>query len=508
MANSLTESLYDVEEHLKNRGIQSRLMKISHVDGDADPHIAATLAGEEPSSDLNQGLRRRFLRRLTLALVSYGSSAPRTEKLIKCAAKRLNVKTKISVLHSLVILLFSDPADATREEIHLLRESGEVDVHKLQQIEELANSVGLHDKPVMVAQWKLQGVVRAPSKYEEWYWQLLGFMLSAGTAALLFFQGNYWDAVLSLFLGFVVGLMFLSVPLFPVFGIVVEFAVALVVSFFARIFSHYFQHLDICFFAMAISGLVWLLPGQNLTIGVSEVMEGAVITGVARISTALVTSLQLGFGLVIGEKIAWWLPKLEPTPCTDSNISASFLVIWVLGFMFGINMLLRARLSQWFGMILVSGIGFVVYELLEGGFGSETAAVLSSFAIGLAATLCSHVVRDIPLSMVIAGIQVLLPGGIGVQGVDIFMKEDVMSGVEFMLNMVIVCLSITVGLLLSKVFLHDGVFGPIRTVKRRQRRYSRPLNYFTNQDGESHEDDTEQGSADDNEDEADEHMAI
>lgn len=94
------------------------------------------------------------------------------------------------------------------------------------------------------------------------------------------------------------------------------------------------------------------------------------------------------------------------------------------------------------------------------------------------------------------------------QGVDIFMKEDVMSGVEFMLNMVIVCLSITVGLLLSKVLLHDGVFGPIKMVKRRQRRYSRP-NYFENQEGEpQNEDDTEQGSADDNEHEADEHVAI
>lgn len=57
-------------------------------------------------------------------------------------------------------------------------------------------------------------------------------------------------------------------------------------------------------------------------------MEGAGIAGIARISTALVTSLQLGFGLVIGEKIAWWLPKLEPTPCADPNISAWFLVIW------------------------------------------------------------------------------------------------------------------------------------------------------------------------------------
>lgn len=31
------------------------------------------------------------------------------------------------------------------------------------------------------------------------------------------------------------------------------------------------------------------------------------------------------------------------------------------------------------------------------------------------ATTCSYAVRDIPLSMILAGIQVLLPGGIGVQ---------------------------------------------------------------------------------------------
>jgi len=109
---------------------------------------------------------------------------------------------------------------------------------------------------------------------------------------------------------------------------------------------------------MAISGLVWLLPGaisqtksclpafstlcrygrtlrfirllfagQSLTIGVSEVVEGDVVSGSARIVKALVTSLQLGFGLMIGEKLAWWLPKLDPTPCKDPNISTWFLAI-------------------------------------------------------------------------------------------------------------------------------------------------------------------------------------
>ena len=55
--------------------------------------------------------------------------------------------------------------------------------------------------------------------------------------------------------------------------------------------------------------------------------------------------------------------------------------------MFSINILLRARLGQWFGMTLVAGVGYLVYELTEDGFGAETAAVLSSFAIGLTGTV-------------------------------------------------------------------------------------------------------------------------
>lgn len=53
------------------------------------------------------------------------------------------------------------------------------------------------------------------------------------------------------------------------------------------------------------------------------------------------------------------------------------------------SILLRARLGQWFGMTLVAGVGYVVYELTADGFGAETAAVLSSFAIGLSGMPCA-----------------------------------------------------------------------------------------------------------------------
>ena len=79
---------------------------------------------------------------------------------------------------------------SSREELHLLKSNGEVDVDKLQQIDELANSVGLRSTPVMMGQWKLQTIVKSPSSFEQWYWQLLAFVISAGGGALLFFQGT------------------------------------------------------------------------------------------------------------------------------------------------------------------------------------------------------------------------------------------------------------------------------------------------------------------------------
>jgi uncharacterized membrane protein YjjP (DUF1212 family) len=58
-----------------------------------------------------------------------------------------------------------------------------------------------------------------------------------------------------------VGILALVPPISPVFGNMLEFISALFVSFLARVFSHHLPNLEVCFFAMAMSGLVWLLPG-------------------------------------------------------------------------------------------------------------------------------------------------------------------------------------------------------------------------------------------------------
>lgn len=45
------------------------------------------------------------------------------------------------------------------------------------------------------------------------------------------------------------------------------------------------------------------------------------------------------------------------------------------------------------------------------------------------------------------------------QGVTALLKDDVLSGMGFVFDMVVVALSITVGLLMSKICLPTGLFG-------------------------------------------------
>lgn len=77
-----------------------------------------------------------------------------------------------------------------RDELHMLKVDSEVDLDKLQRVDELANSVGLTNTPLMMAHRQLKSIVKGPSQFGAWYWQLFSYALSSPTAAILFFSGT------------------------------------------------------------------------------------------------------------------------------------------------------------------------------------------------------------------------------------------------------------------------------------------------------------------------------
>ena len=112
---------------------------------------------------------------------------------------------------------------------------------------------------------------------------------------------------------------------------------AILCAFFTRLFIEYVQ--PICYMPTVLSGIIWLLPGTSsrpaqcstpppmkstpltwfsvfihllglsITISITELATGNMISGTTRIFSAIITTLQLGFGMTLGTMIL--LPVCE-----------------------------------------------------------------------------------------------------------------------------------------------------------------------------------------------------
>jgi hypothetical protein len=67
-----------------------------------------------------------------------------------------------------------------------------------------------------------------------------------------------------------------------------------------------------------------------------------------------------------------------------------------------------------------------------------------------------------PSAQVLSGILVLVPGGIGIRGSAALLEHDLLSGLGFTIDMLVVSLSITLGLLIAKIVLPTSFFGSSR----------------------------------------------
>lgn len=75
--------------------------------------------------------------------------------------------------------------------------------------------------------------------------------------------GSLWDGAFSLLLGFIVGVVDIIASRSSLFASVMEFTAALLVSFMARMLQVHLRAFHLCYFAMALSSLVQLLPGTR-----------------------------------------------------------------------------------------------------------------------------------------------------------------------------------------------------------------------------------------------------
>jgi len=117
------------------------------------------------------------------------------------------------------------------------------------------------------------------------------------------------------------------------------------------------------------------------------------------------------------------------------------------------NVLLDAHPRQWPAMTGASAVGTLVSFLSSQWLSSDSASVVSSFAVGIVSAAYARFRNTPPLITTLNGILMLVPGGLGVKGATALVSGDLVSGVAFGLNMLVIGMSISTGLFMAKAVI-------------------------------------------------------
>ncbi|KAF9988852.1 hypothetical protein BGZ75_008368 [Mortierella antarctica] len=386
--------------------------------------------------------RQSFLIMMAKSLILYGAPSHRIEETCMLLAQKMEMDASFALLPGLMTISFSDPETHTSDTRHLRCSQG-MDMQKLATVHKIALAV-LRGESIEKANRELEQVSLEPPCFPLWL-TLLGWLGSSAFVAPLAFGGGWFDMALAALCGLLVGMLGVVAGKFPVYGNVFEITASILVGFIAKAFGD-----RVCFSAVALAGVVVLLPGLLLTQAIMELASRNVVSGAVRMFYALMYAFFLGFGLTLGAEL-WDYMSGGATVASASACQHAINQWWYFliypAVSASINIVFNAHPRQWFGMTFVTAVGLIVTLFLKSG--PQITAAIAAFAVGMTGQLYGRVTGQLSYVPLLSGVLLLVPGSVGVRGILAIIGSDPSQGFTFVLTMIHVSVAITLGVFCS-----------------------------------------------------------
>ena len=138
-------------------------------------------------------------------------------------------------------------------------------------------------------------------------------------------------------------------------------------------------------------------------------------------------------------RITRWIPHSALSGSIHATCDPNFAIhqVWY-PFLFVLlivswNILLNAARSQWAGDLVISALGFLVYWSLTTKLELENdlASASAALVVGLAANAWDRITHQPSVTLIISGVLLMVPGGLGVKSIEAMMMNDALSGISF-----------------------------------------------------------------------------
>lgn len=383
--------------------------------------------------------RMHVVLRLGEAAHRYGCSTPRVEECMALVARKLGLE---GAFFAQPTSLFAGFGRLPEQQTVLVRfEPGVVDLGKRWSMDALIEDLIAGRRSPREVLAELEALERAPPRFGQW--ARAAAYLGASVSAARFFGAGANDLAAAALCGLVVWLVdrlaARSSAVARSFDMLAAAAVAAVVMALASWWG------GIETYTVTISGLIVLVPGLSLTTAISELALRHLVAGTSRLMGALMTFLQLGFGVALGRMVGLALPPGAPPDGTHVQSFVTLAAALLLApASFAILLQARARDLGW--VLFASTLAYLGTRQGAVWMGPELGAFLGAFLLAVCANLYGRTFRRPSAILLLPGLLMLVPGSLGFRSLSALMERDVLGGVSTAIAVALVSTSLVAGL--------------------------------------------------------------
>ncbi|KPI44624.1 uncharacterized protein AB675_8375 [Cyphellophora attinorum] len=374
--------------------------------------------------------RRRYLTKLCRAFMEYGAPTHRLEEYMNYSARALCMNAQFLYMPGAMICTFIDETTYSTD-LEMIRTNQGLDFGRLKDAFDVYKMV-IHDKTQPAeASRQLDEIANSTRQHSTWF-RIFIFGLAAVCVSPFAFSGRPVDFGPIFLMGAVTGFLQLQiVPRSSQFSHVFEVFAAVLTAFVARglgSIRHNNQSV-FCFSALAQSSIALILPGYIVLNAALELQSKNLLSGSVRMVYAIIYTLFLGFGLLIGTVIYGLVDKNATTDVTcnvpvywnPTHLNAKLLYtrfIWVPLFACCLAIINQAKWKQLPMMAFVATAGYQANFWVSTRLASniQVANAIGAFVIGAIANLYSRMFHGLAAAAMLPAIFVMVPSGLAASG--------------------------------------------------------------------------------------------
>ena len=338
--------------------------------------------------------------------------------LMSKSARILQIDGKFLYIPDYMLVSFSDPSTHTSEVRVVDSSSDDYHLQRIDALNVILENLIRAKFSVKQAGERLIQLEEQKDLYSLWI-RILCWGLASAFVGPWAFQAHWLDMPIIFLLGCMGGIGYqLPKSKDSMFRPIAEMTFAFVATFVARWLGSYEGNI-FCFSAITKSSLSIILPGFNLLTGIMEIHSHNIVAGSSRMVWAIMYSLFLGYGIMIGTTL---YGSMDPhatssiscpsPPVTSIPATVPFVAIFT-ACMVVIN---RGTFKQMPGMVFIAVAGSVINQYVTVHTTRPIGFTVAAFTIGILGRIFVQIVGGTFASITLPALWVQVPSGLAANG--------------------------------------------------------------------------------------------